>query len=275
MDKCSPEGFRITLMGDIQHLKLELMHCDYYYHYFFLFVQEWAKNPLNVWLLLLHSPLQVVFCCSEDQSVMNGTQSAYLQITFEFQEARGQIRGRSHRRRPEQTASVCVAQISDFPSPKITATFPFLNISADICHSFDRKQFANKPQIKTREWPSRGQEWSLSVCQACRLKSPFLNLASHLKSTWSYCLQNRWNFFIITQSWGSFLMQTWAINLKLNLPAANKWSQKCLPTLLLGSLQMDVKNALNLVCKICHGGDDRKEPKTGDWIIVKTKFSLF
>lgn len=87
---------------------------------------------------------------------------------------------------------VSASHKSATPSPKITAAFPFLNISADICHSFDRKQFANKPEIKKKQGsdPTRVKHDRYQFQSGLQIKRPFLHLDEHWKSIWMLLLIN-------------------------------------------------------------------------------------
>lgn len=147
-------------------------------------------------------------------------------------------------------------QICDFPSPKITAAFPFVNISAQICHSFGRKQFANSPEMKNKGVTATGSSMiSISSRSVLRQKGSFfiiylfkkfpfsvLSITSYTqesKTPNGICSRDRPTVPNTPDSYGSLSGDMGA---KFHLIAANKWSQIVSPTLTHVYSHVDVLN---------------------------------
>lgn len=218
---------------------------------------------------------------------------AFLLITFEFQEVRGRIGGWRRWRSPEHTPNVYIYKTENFPSPKITAAFPFLNISTKNVVALAGSNLLTSLRWKTREWPRQGQGRSLSAPSRARESVGYIFFMTSL----FYKKQTNKALFSVLSiicdltreesklSAGTVITSThysykslppdktnaWTI---FNLATANKWSDRTPPHPRVRS-HLPVKNALNLVGKISLLGDDRKEPRRGCRINVESETERF
>lgn len=111
-------------------------------------------------LCVQHNPLNVSCSCLEEQSVMYDGVWYAVRLNFRKSEVRfvgGVIKG------AQNTLPASIYTELKLPSPKITAAFPFLNISTINVIALAGSNLLTSLRWKTREWPRRGQARSLSA----------------------------------------------------------------------------------------------------------------